>query len=353
MDNGPSSPGYRPEARQRGFSFRSDKSGGSTKEVLRDSPEEKRRRDSIWKLQSKANPNAAITEAQPGDAQLLEQATIESLRNVQHKDANGNVITDPDLSNPTRPRMERPLDTIRSFEKAIDSGYKRRSSMMRGESNDQQNQHQSRRSSYIDHNSGHSPARYGSRTPSGGGYYGNGTTRPDSYAEGPGSQRQRYGNRVASDTTGMRSNGGNGVYPQHGYHQSHDTVGTNGSDSTGPWANSTDPSSENSSLDRLHMAPGGKQPQQQAGQDFYGGGNNGYGGPQNNGVPRAIPEDRAYSGYGGPVQQQQPRRPIPLGNSGDTLTQTLSHAGGKLPSASRPEPEKKKGWLTRKFSKKG
>lgn len=26
---------------------------------------------------------------------------------------------DPDLSNPTRPRLERPLDTIRSFEAAI------------------------------------------------------------------------------------------------------------------------------------------------------------------------------------------------------------------------------------------
>lgn len=43
-----------------------------------------------------------------------------------------NFPADPDLSNPTRPRMERPLDTIRSFEKAIDAGYKRRSSMMRG-----------------------------------------------------------------------------------------------------------------------------------------------------------------------------------------------------------------------------
>jgi hypothetical protein len=46
-------------------------------------------------------------------------------------DAN-NFPADPDLSNPTRPRLERPLDTIRSFEKAIDAGYKRRSSMMRG-----------------------------------------------------------------------------------------------------------------------------------------------------------------------------------------------------------------------------
>jgi hypothetical protein len=86
---------------------------------------------------------------QPADAQLLEQTTIASLRGAQHLDINGNPISksrdfvlswthaynfiaDPDLSNPTRPRMERPLDTIRSFERAIDNGYKRRSSMMRG-----------------------------------------------------------------------------------------------------------------------------------------------------------------------------------------------------------------------------
>ena len=88
------------------------------------------------------------TNWQPKDAQLLEQSTIESLRAYQHKDANGNPISklpivvygrwyadqtvaDPDLSNPTRPRFERPLDTIRSFEKSIDQGYKRRSSMIR------------------------------------------------------------------------------------------------------------------------------------------------------------------------------------------------------------------------------
>ena len=94
--------------------------------------------------QSLANP-----VVQPSDAQLLEQTTIASLRSTQHLDINGNPISkysdfllnrmnannfpaDPDLSNPTRPCLERPLDTIRSFEKAIDAGYKRRSSMMRG-----------------------------------------------------------------------------------------------------------------------------------------------------------------------------------------------------------------------------
>lgn len=132
MEHSATSPRQRP--RSRGFSFKSDRSSGSRPrtEHLAESPDDKRRRDSIWKNSSKANPNAAITEAQPGDAQLLEQATLGSLRKGQHLDANGNVITDPDLSNPTRPRLERPLDTIRSFEKAIDSGYKRRNSMMRG-----------------------------------------------------------------------------------------------------------------------------------------------------------------------------------------------------------------------------
>lgn len=32
-------------------------------------------------------------------------------------------VADPDLSNPTRPRFERPLDTIRAFEAAIDGSY--------------------------------------------------------------------------------------------------------------------------------------------------------------------------------------------------------------------------------------
>lgn len=63
----------RPSARthkshgSRTFSFHSDKSGGSrAKEDLSESPREKARRDSIWKATSKANPNAAIQENQPG-----------------------------------------------------------------------------------------------------------------------------------------------------------------------------------------------------------------------------------------------------------------------------------------------
>jgi hypothetical protein len=53
--------------RSRGISFKSDRSSGShPKERITESPGEKRRRDSLYKGSSKANPNAAMTEAQPG-----------------------------------------------------------------------------------------------------------------------------------------------------------------------------------------------------------------------------------------------------------------------------------------------
>ncbi|KAL1851118.1 hypothetical protein Plec18167_008809 [Paecilomyces lecythidis] len=69
-------------------------------------------------VQSKANPVMALNEEQPA-ALAFEKSTLRSLSQMQHVDANGNPITEPDVSNPTRYRYERPLDTIRSFERAI------------------------------------------------------------------------------------------------------------------------------------------------------------------------------------------------------------------------------------------
>ncbi|KAK5677686.1 hypothetical protein LTS10_009569 [Elasticomyces elasticus] len=366
--------------RSRGISFRSDKSAGSKGKADHnaESPEEKGRRDSIFKNSNKANPNAALNELTPGVSEegpraviadlpiqkvlnLTEQSTLTSLRDSQHKDVNGNPIVDPDLSNPTRPRLERPLDTIRSFEKAIDNGYKRRSSYMASreiahhftlscsstdhaptESFDQNGQTlPSRRNSYMGEymrpsnhsrrsianamhagqDGGPSPGRHSA---AGGGYYG------ERNSHHPGQQRQRYGNRVASE--GAIPNQPR-PYGQHSYQQSGDTVNTgvtNGSDSTGPWANSTDPSSENSSIDKNLAAQHGYGP-------------NGYGSP-------TIQEDQVAGPYGGPVQAPPAvRRPIPLGDSGDHPVLPT----GKLPSSARAEPEKKSGgWLKRRFSKK-
>jgi hypothetical protein len=176
----------------------------------------------------------------------------------------------------------------------------------------------------------------------GNGYHSN--RRSDSYNDGP-QQRMRYGSRGGSHVNGYNNHNGNGVYPQHGYHQSHDTVTsgqTYGSDSTGPWANGTDPSSENSSLDRINATNQ---------QDNVYGGQNGYGG-----YPRPIPEDGQYNaqqqqGYGGgPVQPPAAqRKPIALGGGESDFS---APPRSNLPTTARPEPEKKKSWLKRRFSKK-
>ncbi|KAJ9624961.1 hypothetical protein H2203_004912 [Taxawa tesnikishii (nom. ined.)] len=322
------SPGERPRARSRGISFRSDKSSGSKPKVdISETAAEKARRDSIWKGGSKANPNAAMSEAQPGvdekapvadtpkAAAVFEKSTLASLRSIEHKDADGNPITDPDLSNPTRPRWERPLDTIRSFERAIDGDYKRKS-MSRAASYDPREHFaggggggHSRRSSYY--GGGYNHSTYQSTTEvlrapgydSGsqvGGYYAN--RRPDSYYDNSSPipsappTRNRYGQRVTSDTlprSASQMGSRNGFYPQHGYQQSHDTVYTNGSDSTGPWANSTDPtSSENSSIDKMHANGKRVSPQPV---DNYG-----YDGYNGNTIREEYGQDNEAGVYGGP-----------------------------------------------------
>ncbi|CAG7995169.1 unnamed protein product [Penicillium salamii] len=76
-------------------------------------------------LQSKADPNMALYEQEPTTVNLEPGVRDTfSLRSIQHKDREGKTIADPDLSNPTRSRFERPLDTIRSFDAAIDAHHK-------------------------------------------------------------------------------------------------------------------------------------------------------------------------------------------------------------------------------------
>jgi HAMP domain-containing protein len=75
----------------------------------------------------------------------MSETSLAPLRSIAHKDANGNPIADPDKSNPTRNRWERPLDTIRSFEAAIEGGYSRKS-MTRADTDSVANWN--RRSSY-------------------------------------------------------------------------------------------------------------------------------------------------------------------------------------------------------------
>ncbi|KAL8631505.1 hypothetical protein Q9189_002723 [Teloschistes chrysophthalmus] len=204
------------------------------------------------------------------------------------------------------------------------------------------------------------------------GYYNNrlSIARPDSYIDGYGGNLSQSGygrrinQRVNSDPTLYGSNA-QGVYPAHGYHQSYDTVASgsgNESHNTDPWGNSTDPSSENSSIDRVQHAP---KPDLAETYGF-----NGFGGvPQ---FPGPILEDHAMdessyrnsSGHGpsqktlngfptqnkttlpptppphAPPKQDLPKVPIKLGNS-PVKDRSSAHSNG----------EKRRSWLKRRFSR--
>ncbi|KAL4802523.1 hypothetical protein BDV18DRAFT_163923 [Aspergillus unguis] len=73
-----------------------------------------------------------MSQSQPSlsgkSSEIVGEGSASPLSGMQHLDRHGKVISDPDRSNPTRPRLERPLDTIRGFEAAINrrrGGYLR------------------------------------------------------------------------------------------------------------------------------------------------------------------------------------------------------------------------------------
>ncbi len=213
----------------------------------------------------------------------------------------------------------------------------------------------------------------------GGGYYGNrnSTIRSDSYidnyAPAPPNhhgQGRRFGPRVNSDPAlyGQNSTSGQGVYPSHGNQQSYDTVASssgNASHATDPWGNSTDPSSENSSIDRVPQAPKpdigeaygfngfGGAPQFQGpileehGQGYPAYGQPGYG-KQQPATGAGYQHSRIGSGPPAPPphlpsKESAPRVPIRLGNS--------PNAVGTTRAPSDANSEKRKSWLKRTFSR--
>ncbi|KAL8922095.1 MAG: hypothetical protein Q9208_005405 [Pyrenodesmia sp. 3 TL-2023] len=331
------------------------------------------------RVTSKADPTKAINEAQPNAvAQALEQSTLESIRAIPHRDRYGNLISalcvtenfmldevdplsaDPDRSNPTRPRLERPLDTIRAFEAAIDGSYERRSPS-RADISDNLGGVNKRNSYYQ----GQRPQQR-SVGDSPGGYYNNRVSvgRPDSYIENYGGNPNQLGNgrrinqRVNSDPAPYGANN-HTVYPAHGYHQDYDTVASasgNESHNTDPWGNSTDPSSENSSIDRVQVP----KPDHADTHGF-----NGFGGPPHFQGP--ILEENGINGpaYGQAGYGQAPK---PISGSPSHIRNGFAPAPpphiasprapiklGPPPATDMPMPnasgEKRRSWLKRRFSK--
>lgn len=73
-------------------------------------------------MTTSVDPSKAINELQPW--QVNQEKSRNALSSLNHKDIYGRPIAEPDLTNPTRSRWERPLDTIRSFQESIDRGYR-------------------------------------------------------------------------------------------------------------------------------------------------------------------------------------------------------------------------------------
>ncbi|KAF1944079.1 hypothetical protein EJ02DRAFT_108440 [Clathrospora elynae] len=350
------------QSRPRGFSFHSDKSRDTPGSPKSASKHERKPSDKVhYDVTTKADPNAAMNELQP-IAAALEKPTLQSLRSFQHNDPAGNPIADPDLSNPTRSRWERPLDTIRSFEAAIDGEYRRRAQSMRADQTDVMSGYGSRRSSYYggahgEQNQNQNQNRFSQV--SGYGPRHSGRDSYDGYGQGGpvGGPRMRYGNRMQSDP-GWNRQGANNVYPVNGYQQSRDTVNTNGSNgshSDGLYSN--DPSSENSSIDRAGPV---KPPQQDLGEQY---GFSGFGrgpimeehsqqGPPNGGYfPPAPPQHNGMPQQNGvpapPPKQATPNVPIKLGSSGPPAANAARSADVSKSS----NDDKRRSWFKRRFSK--
>ncbi|EXJ74107.1 uncharacterized protein A1O5_02401 [Cladophialophora psammophila CBS 110553] len=333
-------------------SQRSRRSNSSTGKIdLTETSRDKKR------LNTKADPSKAITEATPVE-QAQEASTVDDLRKMSHKDSEGNVITDPDRSNPTRHRMERPLDTIRAFNAAAEGTTSRRASYnTRPGSQVGWNGDMSRRTSYYSNN-GYSQQR--PRISPSGGYYRNsayGFGPQSAVEESPGSsqmfarppmrqQTYPYTGTQNGYTNGHQNGYQNGESPTsfHSYHHSYETM-TSGSDEYGK---STNPSSQNSSFDQLHQLR--SKPEEFAPENPYANeikfnqvsptkpftpytiGDGSY----NQDIsPPAIPP-KGFS----PPAANNPRQPIQITSS---PTDTMSPGNATSP--------KKQSWIKRRFSR--
>ncbi|KAK2591867.1 hypothetical protein QQS21_010446 [Conoideocrella luteorostrata] len=306
-----------------------------------------------------------MNEAEPAMIAAMKPETTQiSLRAIQHRDSWGNPIADPDKSNPTRNRWERPLDTIRSFEAAIDGGYQRKS-LYRADTDSVANWN--RRSSF---NPLHQPripqesyygsrpvsfargdnGQYGVATPGaarnsyydaqnfGGGNYNNG------YERGSGSRQvsRDRGPRMLSETNYQAYGREQGVYPIPHKDRSYETVTSAApSGNSDPAGYHTDPtSSDNSSIDRISPAKRNQPP-------------NDYGiGFSQSHTYEAPNFSVSHSATSHPL----PPPPPPHTNSQVAASSAVPRKGSLLrrqPTQQDNNADKRKSWFSRRFSKGG
>lgn len=174
-----------------------------------------------------------------------------------------------------------------------------------------------------------------------------------------GRQRPRFSERMHSEPA--YNNGAPNVYPQQGYQKSYDnvTAGSGSNSASDQWGNSTDPSSVNSSLDRLQQA----QPPKTA-PDSYG--FNGFGpGPQNlqistnnsqsapppppHGASTAPGSQRIV--FGTPAPAADPNNGGPVGGARGAPPPVARTTSKVLRKNTDASDTKRKNWFKKRFSK--
>ncbi|KAK8082767.1 hypothetical protein PG996_001548 [Apiospora saccharicola] len=347
--------------KSRAFSFHSDK---SHKTDLHETSAEKESK----RLHTKADPTLAMQEMEPSAvAAHQSRRALPSMSEIEWRDATGTPITEPDRSNPSRSKWERPLDTIRSFEAAIDGGYNNRQSFIRTDSDSVANYN--RRSGLYPNSYGPTTPRfpqnsyYGARPsstvhrsestgfdPRGQGMPDNGNR--DSYFEGY-DGAYGYGangntgnrNRVPRNYSESQLNGrpaaDRNVYPVPSNHRSYETVATGSGRSGSPGdavGYQTDPtSSENSSIDR-RMPPRQRDPANDYGISF---GQAAAYQPPSLSIPASQPRTMPDGSNAVPP-------PAPKQGGGGLLRKGSKTAGAQQGS---DKGDKRKSWLARRFSK--
>jgi len=189
-------------------------------------------------------------------------------------------------------------------------------------------------------------------------------TRPESYytqVDNGGPSNGYYPNRARYPRTASEpqfNNGQGGVYPMPGNQQSYETVTTaSGSGSSGdPAGYSTDPSSENSSVDRVTSLPP-KEPGESYG--FNGFGNNLQIPPPGSNLQEQYVANssngaqRQGNGYPSKGPPPVPRKEVPVARVPIKLNASSGNIGpGGQNQAQRPAAgEKRKSWFGKRFSK--
>ena len=184
---------------------------------------------------------------------------------------------------------------------------------------------------------------------------GNGMIRPDSYynggenGAGPSNSyypnRARYPRNVSEPQLGA---GGGGGYPPNGLPQSYETITTGSGSSGDPTGYSTDPSSENSSMDRIGALPT-RDPAETYG--LAGFGNTPHYGLNEHYVSNSGPVQQGNGYYTNGYQSQGPPPP-PRKESAPRVPIKLGATSGNAVLEKRPGAvEKRKSWFGKRFSK--